>query len=179
MKTIALINIGGNKGNPCRGPIFSDGSFRFLPIPEYAKVADEKTYPTYKSLGLSDYVPKELKDSFVHYDPHFPSLTYGHISRGFGYEKIIESLKPGDILAFYATLDYVENQQPDFDWIHLDWGTDIIGSYVIEQILNKSEFNNQEDFHKNPHYLRNEVGADLWIKGSSESTGLFDMKKES
>jgi len=173
MNKIALINVGGNKKNPCRGPIFANGNFRFLPIPEFEEISDESTFPTYRSLNLSDFVPKEFKDSFVHYDPHFPSLTYGHITRGFGYEKIIESLESGDILAFYATLDYFDDKEPRYDWINKNWGTYIIGSYEIEQILTHSKFNNQKEFHQNPHFLRKERGADYWIKGSSNSTGLF------
>ena len=178
MKKIALINVGGNKKNLCRGPIFEDGSFIFLPILEKKKIANKKKFPSYESLNLNEFIPEKYHKSFVHYDPHFPSLTYGHITRGFGYETIIKSLANGDILLFYATLSYKGDTKPKYKWIHEDWGTYIIGSYIIEKFFTNKEFKRltnteQKKLENNPHYLRKKRSADYWISGNKKSLGLF------
>ncbi|MHA1222388.1 MAG: hypothetical protein ACTSP3_03800 [Candidatus Heimdallarchaeaceae archaeon] len=176
---IALINVGGNKGTPCQGPIFEDGKFIFIPIPESGSIEEKKKFPTYESLKLNKYIPEKYHGAFAHYDPHFPSLTYGHIKRGFGYEKILKSLNKGDVLSFYSTLKYKGNGKPAYDWINEDWGTYMIGAYLIDYILTDKSFKNlskskQKDFENNPHYLRKKRVADYWIRGTKRSPGLFN-----
>ncbi|RLM83506.1 hypothetical protein D3D02_17905, partial [Halobellus sp. Atlit-38R] len=34
----------------------------------------------------------------------------------------IERLEEGDLLFFYATLDYVDDRAPEHEWINEDWG---------------------------------------------------------
>ena len=177
MKRIALFNIGANSTNIGRGPIFSDGTFKFIPIPEGGKRS--KNPYSYNSLGLSQYVSDELMDFPVHYDPHFPTATYGHVSRGYGYEKILERLEKNDILAFYATLDYKDVKKPDFEWIDGKWGTYIIGAYFIKKIYTNEEFlestkEQRSVFQHNPHYFRkSKVKADYWIEGFKKTSKLF------
>ncbi len=89
---IALINVGGNKKDPCQGPIFGNGTFVFIPIKETEEVRNEKIFPSYKSLNLNKYIPEKFHVELAHNDPHFASLTYGHVARGFGYEEIIKTL---------------------------------------------------------------------------------------
>lgn len=177
MKRIALFNIGANSKNIGRGPIFSDGSFKFIPIPENGK-RSQNPY-SYNSLGLSPYVSDELMNASVHYDPHFPTATYGHVTRGHGYEKILEKLERNDVLAFYSTLDYKDNKKPQHNWIDRKWGTYIVGAYCIKNIYTNEDFleltkEQRSVFQHNPHYFRkSKIKADYWVEGYKKKSRLF------
>ena len=76
-----LLRVGIDKG--CGGslaPLFSDGAFEYIPIPE-SKPSDDS--PTYDSLigrsgkPLAEYVKSRLRRSPVHLDPEFETFTYG------------------------------------------------------------------------------------------------------
>ncbi|OLS16658.1 MAG: hypothetical protein HeimC3_52420 [Candidatus Heimdallarchaeota archaeon LC_3] len=179
MEKIALVNVGSNEDNIGRSPIFEDGTFVYLPIPE---IFDEENYdvsfrfPKYSDLGLEEF--SEV-DGYVHYDPNFEDKTYGHVNRGFGYETILSSLTEGDILCFYATLSFKGHSEKKLDWIHPKWGTYIIGLFEIKGVYTKEEFINlpyeeRFQFIFNPHFLRKEHGANLWIAGKKDKFGLLD-----
>ncbi|GAH99175.1 unnamed protein product, partial [marine sediment metagenome] len=73
-KEVVIINVGGNtsKNESPPGPLFDDGTFKFVPIEEGSP---GKKTPTFEELGLSEWVknPKE----FAHYDPEFETMTFG------------------------------------------------------------------------------------------------------
>jgi hypothetical protein len=74
MKSIA-INVGANSDTPGgRAPIFSNGSFRYIPITESDDTVSE---PTYHDLGLSNVRPATAHDTVAHFDPEFPDFEYG------------------------------------------------------------------------------------------------------
>ena len=184
IEKIALINIGGNnsKGSCGRGPIFFDGTFKYIPIPENEKALEDVTFrfPKYSEIGIEEYVRKGLKGSFVHIDPNFQEMTYGHIERGFGYETILRKLAEGDILAFYATLNFNDKgKHQKFKWINKRWGTYIIGAFTISGVYDQSEFlklpyRQRFQFKSNPHFLRKDHGAYYWVAGNPNSPGLFN-----
>ena len=64
------------------GPIFSNGTFEFIPIPEdYMNTRETRTYSTLKAKNpkygkfLSDFVPSDIQDYLVHFDPDFENFT--------------------------------------------------------------------------------------------------------
>jgi len=89
----------------CVAPIFDDGSFEYIPIPDL--ITTEKcTYSTCRGCHgeyLSRYLPPKLHDKQLHYDPDYRGKTpvYGD---GTSQQKKIIKLEKGDILAFYAGL---------------------------------------------------------------------------
>ncbi|MFW9996497.1 MAG: hypothetical protein ACFFD4_30920 [Candidatus Odinarchaeota archaeon] len=180
-KQIVLINIASNTYNVGRGPIFHDGSFKYVPIPEKTDIEGiEFRFPTYAELELDHYIDSDFRNDRVHIDPDFQNMTYGHAQRRHGYEKILKNLEKGDILAFYATLDYKDVKKPRYEWIDSKWGTYIIGAFVFSAIYTQEEFlvqsyRKRQQFQCNPHFLRKEYGASLWITGSENSPGLFDI----
>ena len=133
MKAVAL-NIGANSSSPGgRGPIHSDGSFRYIPIAE----ADESvSSPTYGDLGLDDIRPDEVRDTVTHFDPAFPEISesteYTYGDRHPPKTTEIKRLEEGDLLFFYATLDYTDDRTPEHEWINDDWGAYIIGHFTLE-----------------------------------------------
>ena len=133
MKSVA-INIGANSGTPGgRGPIYSDGSFEYVPIAESDETVRQ---PTYRDLGLGEVRPESERDTVVHFDPEFPELEFGenytYGDRHAPKTTRIAELEEGDVLFFYATLDYVGRDATNFDWINEDWGAYIIGHFTLE-----------------------------------------------
>lgn len=85
-------------------PLYSDGRFEYVPIPEGA----DKVHPTrgvrYSDIpartGSGTLAPFVRQDGYAHHDPEFETFTYGepnHPKRS-----QILALEPGDWLAFYA-----------------------------------------------------------------------------
>ena len=175
---IVVINVGSNKKYTVgRGPIFSDGTFKFIPIPESHDIKSGIEPNTYDDLGLSAFVPPECRNDYVHEDPEFVTYTYGHKERGWGDLKALKRLNKGDQLFFMATLNYRDRTQPKYPWINPDWGAYLVGFFKIKFVLTQDDFtqssvNVRESFSRNAHYMRKEGKADLWIKGTYGK--LFD-----
>ena len=109
------VNVAANTDQPgFRGPVYPDGSFAYVPIPESAatlardRFPVDEPLPTYADLDLPFAVPADLRETPVHLDPEFPGVhgrtraTYGDphgVKAG-----RIAGLEPGDWLFFYATL---------------------------------------------------------------------------
>lgn len=81
MKAMLLrVGIDTGSGGGTLGPIFKDGSFEYIPIPEGYLSEEDKTYGNTigrKGFPLSTYVSKILKDVGMHFDPEFKTYTYG------------------------------------------------------------------------------------------------------
>ena len=95
------------------GPIFSDKSFEFIPIPENPNNTTEtRTYSTLKANNtkhgnfISDFIPSDIQDYLVHFDPDFENFTYADPSdmkkskRG----GMLKKLSMGDYIFFVASL---------------------------------------------------------------------------
>jgi hypothetical protein len=75
-----LLRIGIDTNCGGLAPIFEDGSFEYIPIPEGYDSLESRTYGTIKGRSgkpLSDFLPGELLNNPVHYDPEFETFTYG------------------------------------------------------------------------------------------------------
>ncbi|WP_096395151.1 hypothetical protein [Halorubrum trapanicum] len=109
------VNVAANTNEPgFRGPVYPDGSFAYVPIPESAPTLSRDRFPVdepvpaYGDLDLPFAVPAELRGTPVHADPEFPGVhgreraTYGD-PYGVKASRIAD-LDPGDWLLFYATL---------------------------------------------------------------------------
>ena len=109
------VNVAANTNEPgFRGPVYPDGSFAYVPIPESAATLPrgrfpvDEPLPTYGDLDLPFAIPGDLRGTPVHADPEFRGVhgrdraTYGDpyaVKAG-----RIAALDPGDWLLFYATL---------------------------------------------------------------------------
>jgi len=96
------------------GPIFDNKHFEFIPIPESKKTTttESRTYESIKSNNqdfsryISEFVPSDIKNKIVHYDPNFDNFTY---SDPFETKKSkrggeLRKLSPGDFIFFVASL---------------------------------------------------------------------------
>ena len=99
-----LLRVGIDKGTDgALAPIFDDGSFEYIPISESdAKSKEDRTYGN--TIGrsekpLSTYLPEEIENRTMHFDPEFDTFTYGDPTYK---RRFLLKLERGDLLVFYA-----------------------------------------------------------------------------
>lgn len=106
-----VVNVGANTNDArrlgLRSPVFRDGSFEFVPIPEAVEVARDA--PRYRSIAawtrsgsLAHFVPPEVAEARAHLDPDFENLTYGDVQNPRGVA--LRHVAAGDQLWFLARL---------------------------------------------------------------------------
>jgi len=135
------------------GPIFPDRRFEFIPIRDGPNSSEKRTYSTIptknKRFGktLADFVPSDVKDKIVHYDPDFVNFTYAdplNSMRG----NMLKKLEPDDYIFFVASLapfekeNYHENIRRKIS--HSQKGKmakHIIGYFEISKILSLEKNN--------------------------------------
>lgn len=184
MPAAVAINVAANTTLPgVRGPVYPDGSFTYLPIPEREPTAEP--VPTYGDLAgelaLPFALPADLLDRQVHLDPSFAGYpfcdahTYGD-EHGVKAGPIAE-LSPGDYLLFYATLS--THGDPDRAWVLDDWGAYLVGGFRIAAVVTGDEYRDldPEDrarYAGNAHVRREPFDAKVLVRGDPDGPGLFD-----
>jgi hypothetical protein len=106
---IALLRVGIDTGaGGIHGPLFRDGSFEYVPIPDGFGV-DERTYHNFvgsHGKALIEYFPYHLKARMthqsLHFDPEFITFTYGDPTPP---KAGLRNLNGGDLLVFYCGLE--------------------------------------------------------------------------
>jgi hypothetical protein len=87
------------------GPIFPDGTFEYVPIPERKRTRNHRSYATLlgrHGVPLADYLPRKLAQAHPHIDPDFRAATYGDAAPRKCRQ--LNKLIPHDILVFYCGL---------------------------------------------------------------------------
>ncbi len=110
MGKVVLLRVGIDSGSGgMQGPLFRNGSFEFVPIPDTVNHSEKRTYGN--TMGkhgekLIEYFPDRLKnkcrDQPIHSDPEFDSFTYGDPT---SLKARLRELELGDLLVFYAGLE--------------------------------------------------------------------------
>ena len=107
-----MVNVGVNASHGAlRSPIFPDGTFEFLSIPEERGLWSP-TLPAYPKLAahndldktLADYAPVSRWNDRLHDDPEFRTFTYGDNPQTTGRGAGLKSCGPGDYIFFLARL---------------------------------------------------------------------------
>lgn len=182
MPRAVAINVAANTNQPgVRGPIFPDGRFEYLPIPESEPT--NRSVPTYADLDPSVELPDGAETLPVHLDPEFAEYpcceryTYGD---PFGVKaRPLLELERGDYVFFYATLSTVG--EPTRDWISPRWGAYIIGQFrLARDPIAGEEFagldsEEQRVFENNAHLKREEFDAEVLVEGAPDESGLYEM----
>jgi hypothetical protein len=105
---ILFLRIGIDTGcGQALGPLFPDGAFEYVPIPERDEEVGSRglrygAIPARSGGSLARFVPRRFRDGYAHYDPEFDTFTYGDPARNKGAQLL--RLGPGDLLVFYAGL---------------------------------------------------------------------------
>ena len=109
-----LANVGVNSSHAARSPVFGDGTFLLVPIPE-----KDRWSPPMLRLGdfdgLAGHAPAAWKDRAVHLDPDLWATppTYGDNCRRAGRAFSLRRAAAGDLIVFLARL-HPENAAPGF-----------------------------------------------------------------
>lgn len=178
---IAIIRVGvdaGPNSGSMQGPLFKDGSFEFIPIPQYNAFNSRYTYGNLigrHGKPLVHYFPYRRQHSMatqaVHNDPDWNNYTYG--TDTCGAQARLRYLEKNDILIFTCGL-----QGWDFK---SEPAMYLAGYFVVETAGILPDFSQREIrslFKENAHirYIREENaprGGEGWelilVKGSSKS----------
>jgi hypothetical protein len=109
---VVLLRVGIDTGaGGIHGPLFKNGSFEYIPIPDRSWGVDPRTYANTKGRrgrALVDYFPAshraKASKQAIHLDPEFATYTYGDPTRG-SKSSILRRLARGDLLVFYSGLE--------------------------------------------------------------------------
>ena len=170
---IFLANVAANSSH--RGlcsPLFADGTFELLPIPEGVPGlhgASRAVY--YRQLrsyyhpdrDLRQYVSADLWDTVCHNDPEFETFTYGDNGTN-GRSSALTKVQVGDLLMFLARLErWGAGQRTG------QYGFYLIGGLLVDYAGWITRTSSQWDrFARNAHVIRDD--DKFWgIAGSSQS----------
>jgi hypothetical protein len=107
---VVLLRVGIDTGSGgIHAPLFKNGSFEFIPIPDDRNV-DERTYGSIigsrYGRPLIEYFPESRQRSMInraaHVDPEFETFTYGDPTSP---KAGLRHLQKGDLLVFYCGLE--------------------------------------------------------------------------
>ena len=182
MQQVALLRVGIDSGAAgIQGPLYPDGSFESVPIPDtFAGSGETRTYGN--TLGsthprpLVEYFPVRQRtnkfDKPMHVDPEFKTFTYGDPTvpkRG------LRRLQPGDLLVFYAGLnpwDTVAGFSPGADALYLIGYFEVVyvGFASDLEPVRDIEHDFAENFHvRNETVYRQQRDKLLLVKGGAGS----------
>lgn len=104
MTKAVLLRVGIDSGSGgIQGPLFKDGSFEFICIPDKKSVSVHKygTCISHNGIPYSDYFSvsqrQKMAQKHVHLDPEFNTFTYGDPTLP---KRSLRKLKKGDHLIF-------------------------------------------------------------------------------
>jgi hypothetical protein len=113
---IFLANVGANASHRFQSPIFPDGTFEVLPIPEDQDLPGDSLvrFRHLKSFNdpedsLRDYLPERWWDWPCHFDPEFYTFTYGDNCDTAPRAAALKAIVPGDFIFFIVRLVGFEN----------------------------------------------------------------------
>ncbi len=182
MQKVVLLRVGIDSGSGgMQGPLFSNGSFEFVPIPDESDHKNTRrgnqAIPTYgNTLGkykrkLIEYFPERRQNKYrdhpIHHDPEFDSFTYGDPTPP---KAGLRNLESGDLLVFYAGLQGWGNYK-------CEPGLYIIGYFEVLIAGRVKDFTQREIrtiFGKNAHVrderrFKKDKATLILVKGSKKS----------
>lgn len=170
---VFLANVGVNSSHgKLFSPLFENGTFEFLPIPEGDRNLDQSVHAVrYRDLrshydpdqDLLRYVPQEMWDTACHNDPDFRTFTYGDNGTN-GRSSALAQLGSGDALLFLARLERDggggRTRQSGFY---------IIGGLMVDHAgFTIPNSRGRERFSNNAHVIRGDLNF-LGVAGSERS----------
>lgn len=183
MKKVAMIRVGIDSGcGGIQGPIFRDGTFEYIPIPDNFDI-DERTYENTRGRSgekLISYFPEPLRSRMasrsIHFDPEFRTYTYGDPTSP---KALLRTLSRGDMMVLYCGLEGWE--------VESEPALYIMGYFEIEVAGLASQFSRtdldqyfRENFHfRHPDVFKRQKHDLVLVKGTQKSRLLQHAVKMS
>ncbi len=177
---IYLANVGANASHGFASPLFHDGTFEFLSIPEDRDLTGPQVvrYRDLRShnlpeMGVLDFVPQRLWNWPAHNDPEFDTYTYGDNCETSPRASSLRRMDPGDLLFFLARLVAWMDGGPT-----KRYGFYLVGVLEVAEVLRDVRSRPSraalDRFGANAHLRRGLTDARLWDRfwvfgGSSRS----------
>lgn len=170
---IFLANVGANASHRFTSPVFPDGTFEFIPIPEDRNLPDPQAL-RYRDLSsfydperdLREYIPRRLLEWPTHSDPEFVTFTYGDNCEASPRAASLKRLEPGDFLFFITRLEHHCVAQRTLRGMDRKYGFYLIGFLEIEEVLGDVRSKPDEEmlcrFGNNAHVRRGLSDPRLW-----------------
>ena len=167
-KQVVLLRVGIDAGcGGIQGPLFKDGTFDFVCIPDNKRVSVH-TYGNQcgkDGRRLVDYFPESRRNQMaaqhVHVDPEFETFTYGDPTTP---KRSLRNLKPGDFLVFYCGLQ---------EWDATDgWNRERRPALYLAGFFEVALAGMAEDFNKK--VLKAEFGNNFHVRYRS----VFEQQKD-
>ena len=180
---VFLANVGANASHRFASPIFKDGKFEFLPIPETPDIPPPQAV-RYRDLrshyrpseDLLKYVPERLWDRATHNDPEFETFTYGDNCETTPRGASLKGLQPGDFLFFIARMEGWDSNGPTRRYgFYLVGFLEISGTDgILKDVQVEPSSNHMERFRENAHIRRGLTDPKYWdrfwaFQGSEDS----------
>ena len=165
---IFLANVGANASHRFASPIFEDGTFEFLPIPEDRPLPDPHAV-RYRALAsyydreesLARFVPDRLLDWTTHNDPEFDTFTYGDNCGTTPRAAALKGMEAGDFLFFIARMRHWRANGPTGSYGFYLVGYLEIGE-VLRDVVSHPDTATLRRFAANAHVRRGLSDARLW-----------------
>jgi hypothetical protein len=169
-----LLRVGMDRGaGGALGPIFDDGTFEYIPIPEREETSDDRTYATLigsRGLPLADFLPPRLAQVHPHVDPDFQSETYGDaLPRK---RRQLSRLEPHDLLVFYCGLaPYPREDTPRLFVIAY---FEVKNVYSLKASAIETDPDLRRRFSRTAHFLRCNTDRELvLVEGNRRNSRLL------
>jgi len=177
---VVLLRVGIDTGSGgIHSPLFQDGSFEFVCIPDGCNV-DERTYGSLigeRGIPLVKYFPLPRQSAMlnqpVHVDPEFATFTYGDPTR---LKAGLRHLKPDDLLIFYAGLEGWDFKR--------DPALYLIGYFEVLTAGRATDYSENElrrlfgaNFHVRHERIYRQQKSDLVLVKGSENSRLLKKAK--
>ena len=166
---IYLANVGANASHGFAGPVFSDGRFEFLPIPETPPDLPGPFAVRYGHLrsfydpaqSLAAYFPERVAGLATHNDPEFETFTYGDNCEANARAAGLRSVGPGDNLFFLVRLaEWDESGPTGRHGFYLIGFLRIAG--VLKGVRSRPSDGIVRAFGNNAHLRRGFTDPNLW-----------------
>lgn len=170
-----LLRVGIDRGTGgALGPIFDDGTFEYIPIPEREGTRERRSYGTL--LGqhgrpLGDYLPRKLAALYPHIDPDFGTAIYGDAAPR--KRRQLGKLMRGDVLVFYCGL--VPSQSTDAPRLFAIGYLLVKGVHKLTASDLKKRSAVRRRFCRTAHFLRTTPDPELTlVEGDRNRSRLFN-----
>ncbi len=165
---IYLANVGANASHGFAGPVFGDGTFEFLPIPENpdlksphaVRYRDLRSYND-PSADLLRYVPRRTWDRSTHNDPEFDTFTYGDNCSTSPRAAALQRVEPDDTLLFLSRLADWDDNGPTGTYGFYLVGFLCVGD-ILREVIGPPADRVLDRFGSNAHVRRGLSAPRLW-----------------